>query len=54
MPLTLLLAKLPARPPRDGERRRSIRDRRFEALYVQSFVEMRARGADAHSEFSRA
>lgn len=47
MPLTLLLAKLPPRPPRDGERRRSIRDRRFEALYMKSFAEMRARGEAA-------
>lgn len=45
MPLTLLLAKLPAKPPRDGGRPRTIRDRRFEALFMKSFTEMRARAA---------
>ncbi len=47
MPLTLLLAKLPATPPREGERPRPIRDRRFEALYMKSFAEMRARSEGA-------
>ena len=47
MPLTLLLAKMPAKPPREGERRRSIRDRRFEALYMKSFTDMRARADEA-------
>lgn len=46
MPLTLLLAKLPTKPPRDGNRKRSIRDRRFEALYAQSFADMRGRAAN--------
>lgn len=43
MPLTLLLAKLPAKPLRAGTPRRSIRDRRFEALMAKSFADMRGR-----------
>lgn len=50
MPLTLLMAKLPARPPKESEPRRSIRDRRFEALYMKSFSEMRSRGAQERAE----
>jgi hypothetical protein len=48
MPLTLLLAKLPAKPLRDGTPRRSIRDRRFEALYAKSFADMRERSESKH------